>query len=97
MRAFSVLIDRLVYTSSRNAKLKLIVDYLRATPDTDRGWALAALAGALDFPAVKSATIRNLMIERVGPVLYALSRDYVGDSAETVSLLWPDPDAAGEA
>lgn len=91
MRAFSALLDALVYTSSRNAKLKLIVDYLRAMPDPDRGWALAALTGALDFPAVKSATIRNLMTERVDPVLYALSRDYVGDSAETVSLLWPEP------
>ncbi|MCB2047685.1 MAG: cisplatin damage response ATP-dependent DNA ligase [Novosphingobium sp.] len=96
MRAFSALIDALVYTGSRNAKLKLIADYLRATPDPDRGWALAALTGALDFPAVKSATIRNLMTERVDPVLYALSRDYVGDTAETASLLWPEPDGPPE-
>jgi DNA ligase-1 len=92
VRAFSALLDALVYTSSRNGKLKLIVDYLRATPDPDRGWALAALTGALDFPAVKSATIRNLMTARVDPVLYALSRDYVGDTAETASLLWPEPE-----
>ena len=91
MRAFSQLVDSLVYTGSRNAKLKLIADYLQATPDPDRGWALAALTGELDFPAVKSSTIRNLMTERVDPVLYALSRDYVGDTAETASLLWPEP------
>ncbi len=97
MRAFSALIDRLVYTASRNGKLELIVDYLRTTPDPDRGWAVAALTGALDFPAVKSASIRNLMTERVDPVLYALSRDYVGDSAETVSLLWPEPVGPREA
>ena len=97
MQAFSRLIDALVYTGSRNAKLKLISDYLRVTPDPDRGWALAALTGGLDFPAVKSATIRNLMTERVDPVLYALSRDYVGDTAETASLLWPEPAAVPEA
>ncbi len=96
MRAFSALLDALVYTGSRNAKLKLIADYLRAAPDPDRGWALAALTGALDFPAVKSATIRNLLTERVDPVLYALSRDYVGDTAETASLLWPEPDQPPE-
>ncbi|TCM18514.1 DNA ligase-1 [Novosphingobium sp. PhB165] len=94
MRRFAALLDALVYTRSRNAKLKLLADYLRETPDPDRGWALAALTDGLDFPAVKSATIRNLMTERVDPVLWALSRDYVGDTAETASLLWPGPDIA---
>ncbi|MFA9201362.1 MAG: cisplatin damage response ATP-dependent DNA ligase, partial [Cypionkella sp.] len=62
------------------------------TPDPDRGWALAALTDGLDFPAVKSSTIRNLLMERVDPVLWTLSRDFVGDTAETASLLWPAPD-----
>lgn len=93
MEAFAALLDALVYTRSRNAKLKLMADYLRETPDPDRGWALAALTDGLDFPAVKSSTIRALLTERVDPVLWTLSRDYVGDSAETASLLWPEPEA----
>ena len=92
MRAFSALLDSLIYTRSRNAKLKLIGDYLRATPDPDRGWAMAALTGELDLPGVKPAVIRALIESRVDPVLFRMSRDYVGDTAETVSLLWPDPD-----
>lgn len=91
MRAFADLLDRLIYTRSRNAKLKLIADYLRATPDPDRGWALAALTGEVDLPAVKPALIRTLIAERVDPVLFAMSRDFVGDTAETVALLWPEP------
>ena len=91
MEEFAILLDSLVYTRSRNGKLKLIADYLRSTPDPDRGWALAALTDGLDFPAVKSSTIRNLLTERIDPVLFALSRDYVGDTAETASLLWPEP------
>ncbi len=91
MHAFAQLLDSLIYTRSRNAKLKLIGDYLRATPDPDRGWALAALTDELDLPAVKSAAIRALIEERVDPVLFRMSRDYVGDTAETVSLLWPEP------
>src|SRR5690349_4618565 len=92
MEAFAALVDSLVYTRSRNGKLKLIADYLRATPDPDRGWTLAALTDGLDFPAVKGAAVRGLLMERVDPVLYALSRDFVGDTAETASLLWPEPD-----
>lgn len=92
MRAFAALLERLVYTRSRNAKLRLIGDYLRATPDPDRGWALAALTGGLDLPAVKPALIRALVEERIDPVLFHMSRDYVGDTAETVSLLWPRPE-----
>ena len=91
MEAFAALIDALVYTRSRNAKLALIAEYLRATPDPDRGWALAALTDGLDFKAVKSSTIRNILKERVDPVLWTLSRDFVGDTAETASLLWPEP------
>jgi DNA ligase-1 len=92
MRAFSQLLDDLVYTRSRNSKLKLIGDYLKETPDPDRGIALAALTGTLDIPAVKPAQVRQLAEERVDPVLLYMSRDYVGDMAETVSLLWPNPD-----
>jgi DNA ligase-1 len=91
MRAFSQLLDDLVYTRSRNTKLKLIGDYLKETPDPDRGIALAALTGSLSIPAVKGAAIRAIAEERVDPTLLYMSRDYVGDMAETVSLLWPTP------
>jgi DNA ligase-1 len=89
MRAFSQLLDDLVYTRSRNVKLQLIGAYLKDTPDPDRGIALAALTGGLDIPAVKPAVIRGLVEEKIDPVLFRMSRDYVGDTAETVSLLWP--------
>ncbi|MBX3565710.1 MAG: cisplatin damage response ATP-dependent DNA ligase [Sphingomonas sp.] len=91
MRAFADLLDALIYTRSRNAKLRLIGDYLKATPDPDRGWAMAALTGTLDLPAVKPALVRALIEARVDPVLYRMSRDFVGDSAETIALLWPEP------
>ncbi|MDC0887403.1 ATP-dependent DNA ligase, partial [Altererythrobacter sp.] len=88
MEEFAALIDALVYTRSRNEKLRLIAEYLQATPDPDRGWALAALTDGLDFPAVKSSAIRTIMKERIDPVLWTLSRDFVGDTSETASLLW---------
>src|SRR6059058_4352055 len=89
MRAFAELLDRLALTSSRNAKLTLVRDYLRETPDPDRGWALAALTGELSFTAAKPAFIRKAVEERMDPQLFWWSYDYVGDLAETVALVWP--------
>ncbi len=93
MRAFAELLDRLVLTPSRNGKLRLIADYFRATPDPDRGLALAAITGDLDISAVKPAMLRALVAERMDPVLFSYSYDYVGDLAETVSLVWQSPQA----
>ena len=70
MRAFSQLLDDLVYTRSRNGKLRLIGSYLKQTPDPDRGLALAALTGTLDIPAVKPAVVRALAELRIDPVLW---------------------------
>src|SRR6476659_1776665 len=91
MRAFSQLLDDLTYTRSRNTKLQLIGDYLKSTPDPDRGFGLAALTATLSIPAVKGAAVRAIAEERVDPTLLYMSRDYVGDMAETVSLLWRKP------
>ncbi|MBP1842526.1 DNA ligase-1 [Rhizobium petrolearium] len=88
MKPFATLLDRLVLTPSRNGKLTLLADYFRDTPDPDRGYGLAALAGALDLKSVKPAMLRDLVLERMDPVLFQYSYDYVGDLAETISLVW---------
>ncbi len=89
MRAFAELLNRLALTASRNAKLVLVRDYLRATGDPERGWALAALTGDLVFDTAKPGLIRRAVEARVDPVLFGWSYDYVGDLAETVALIWP--------
>src|SRR5262245_38396298 len=91
MNRFAELLDRLVLTPARNGKLRLLVDYFRAVEDPDRGYALAAITGDLAIAAVKPAMLRGLVEERLDPVLFGYSYDYVGDLAETVSLVWPDP------
>lgn len=96
MRGFSDLIDRLVLTPSRNGKITLLRDYFRDTPDPDRGYALAALTDGLDVPAIKPAVLRQLAMERMDEVLFAYSYDYVGDLAETVSLIWPENETVAE-
>lgn len=88
MKAFATLLDRLVLTPSRNGKLTLLTDYFRDTPDPDRGYGLAAIAGTLDLKSVKPALLRELVLERMDEVLFRYSYDYVGDLAETISLVW---------
>jgi len=89
MNRFAELLDRLAYEPARNAKLTLIADYFRSTPDPDRGYALAAMTGALSFKHAKPNLIRTLIAERTDPMLFELSYDYVGDLSETVALMWP--------
>jgi DNA ligase-1 len=91
MIRFAALLDRLVLTPQRNVKLKLLADYFRTAPDPDRGYALGALTGQLDIPAVKPAMLRALAAERIDEVLFRYSYDYVGDLAETIALVWPEP------
>jgi DNA ligase-1 len=103
MNRFAQLLDRLGYEPGRNNKLRLMTEYFRTVPDPERGWALAALTGALTFQHAKPGIIRSLIAQRTDAVLFELSYDYVGDLSETVALMWPaprqriDPDAAAPA
>src|SRR6266481_628651 len=89
MNRFAELLDRLAYEPGRNNKLRLLTNYFRQVEDPDRGYALAALTGALSFKHAKPGLIRDLIASRTDPVLFALSYDYVGDLLETVALMWP--------
>ena len=97
MKGFAELLDRLAYTPSRNDKLRLLADYFATTPDPNRGWALAALTDGLFFRLPIRRILTETIEPRVDPVLFGLSRDYVGDTAETIALIWPGGDAASEA
>jgi DNA ligase-1 len=94
MKAFAGLLDRLSYSPSRNAKLRLMADYFRTTPDPDRGWALAALTDGLPFSFPLRRTLMDMMARRMDPELFRLSRDYVGDTAETIALVWGEAQGA---
>src|SRR5437016_9715932 len=86
---FATLLDALLFTPSRNGKLRLMQEYFATMPDPERGWALAALTGELVFDEAKPSQVRALAAARVDPELLDWSYDFVGDLAETVSLIWP--------
>ena len=89
MKAFAELLERLLFAPGRNTKIALLRAYFASRPDPERGYALAAIAGALDFPGAKSATLKELAAARTDAELFSLSYDFVGDLAETIALIWP--------
>ncbi|MCA3555238.1 cisplatin damage response ATP-dependent DNA ligase [Aestuariivirga sp.] len=97
MKAFSQLLDRLTYTPARNAKLMLMRNYFLATPDPDRGYALAALTDGLPIEVPLRRVLAEIGGSRFDPALFRMSRDDVGDTAETVALIWPVTQAQGDA
>ncbi len=91
MIAFAELLERLTLTPGRLAKTALLRRFFATEPDPDRGWGLAALTGELAFDLAKPGIIRAVAERRFDPVLFGWSYDFVGDLAETVSLMWPSP------
>jgi DNA ligase 1 len=89
MKKFAQLLELLALTPSRNRKIEALSQYFAATPDPDRGYALAILTGALSFKNVNPAVLRDVVEREVDPVLFRLSYDYVGDLGETIALIWP--------
>ena len=88
MIAFAELLELLTLTPGRLAKVALLKRFFATEPDPDRGWGLAALTGELAFDLAKPGIIRAVAAERFDPVLFDWSYDFVGDLAETVSLMW---------
>lgn len=96
MKALATLLDRLTYTPARTGKLRLLGRYFRETPDPDRGFALAALTDGLPFSFPLRRIVSELAGSRFDAELFRLSRADVGDTAETLALIWPDAAAAEE-
>ena len=97
MKAFATLLDRLTYTPSRNGKLLLMRNYFLSTPDPDRGYALAALTDGLPLSFPLRRVLAEIGESRFDPELFRLSREDVGDTAETVALIWPVNEAQEDA
>jgi DNA ligase-1 len=97
MKAFATLLDRLTCTPARNGKLLLMRNYFAATPDPDRGYALAALSDGVPISFPLRRVLAELGESRFDPELFRLSREDVGDTAQTVALIWPNSAGPGAA
>jgi hypothetical protein len=84
VQAFARLLDALSFQPARNGKLRADRDLLAQTPDPDRGWALAALTGGLDFPRGQASPCCAASAER-------RSAPSCSPFHTTMSATWPKP------
>ncbi|MGO4761965.1 ATP-dependent DNA ligase [Cupriavidus sp. 2KB_3] len=91
MKAFADLYAALDGTTSSNAKLAALVDYLRAAPPEDAAWAVYFLSGGKPRQLVPVAMLRELAQQAAALPEWLFEESYqaVGDLAETIALLLP--------
>ena len=89
LSAFATLLERLAFTPQRLGKERLLATAFAQMPDPDRGLMLAALTGDLKLRQVTPSLLRGLTETRADAQLFKYSYDFVGDLAETISLIWP--------
>ncbi|WP_042879559.1 ATP-dependent DNA ligase [Cupriavidus necator] len=99
MKAFADLYAALDGTTSTKARLAELVDYLRVAPPEDAAWAVYFLAGGKPRQIVPVSLLRELARQAADLPDWLFEESYqaVGDLAETIALLLPDPMDADHA
>ena len=91
MKAFQALFDQLDSITSTRAKVSILADYFRRVPSEDSAWALSLLVGKRRRRLITGRRLRDILRDQGGMPEWLINDCYaqVGDSAETISLLWP--------
>jgi DNA ligase-1 len=99
MKAFTELYWRLDATSSITEKVAALRDYFAAAPPDDAAAALAVLSGSRQLRSVSTAQLREWAAEATGFPAWLVEECYahVGDLAETLALVLPEPAAEAAA
>jgi DNA ligase 1 len=98
MKAFAALFRRLDESNKTTRKVAALVDYFRVAPPADAAWALYFLTGNRPLRLLKSRDLAQWCCEEAGISAWMFEECYevVGDLAETMALLLPDPVAASD-
>ena len=91
MQAFQALFQQLDQVTGTRAKVGLLVEHFRSVPAADAAWALVLLLGKRRRRLITGRRLRTILEQRGGipEWLVAECHGQVGDSAETITLLWP--------
>ena len=98
MKAFATLYASLDASTSSARKLEALERYLRAAPPDDAAWAVYVLAGGKARQIVSTRVLRTTAAAVAGipDWLFETCYEAVGDLAETIARLLPDPAACSE-
>lgn len=93
MKAFATMITALGTSTKTNEKLELLSDYFNTAPGPDKVWTIALFSGRRPKRLISSSYIRLWAYEVTGLPEWLFEECYhtVGDLAEAVALMLPDP------
>ena len=99
MRRFTRLFERLDGTTRTAEKVAALEAYFRDAPGSDAAWALHFLIGRRLKRAVGTRLLREWVAGETGYPAWLVEESYdaVGDLAETLALLLPEPEARRDA
>ncbi len=95
MKSFSLLIQELDQTTKTNARLKALTNYFERAESGDILWAIALFTGRRPKRPVVVSKLRKWAAEAGGVEHWLFEDSYhvVGDLAETIALILPEPEA----
>ncbi|MBT32664.1 MAG: ATP-dependent DNA ligase [Thalassobius sp.] len=93
MRRFATLFSELDQTNKTNKKISLLKEYFLNAPDKDKLWVLAFFTHKRPKRQLKTSLLRSWVTEiaHIPDWLFSESYNIVGDLAETISLVLPEP------
>lgn len=94
MKKFAQLFRALDQTTKTNVKIKALVDYFHYAEDSDKVWAIALFSHRRPKRTVNTTLLREWSAEAGGLPLWLFEESYhiVGDLAETIALITPNPE-----
>ena len=93
MKAFTDLFKRIDQTTKTTVKVDALAEYFPTAPEDDKLWTIALFSGRRPKRTVTSTRLREWAAEEADLPLWLFEDSYtiVGDLAETISLILPDP------
>ncbi len=94
MKDFAELFSQLDQTTKTNVKVDALVGYFAQATEVDRMWAMALLAERRPKRTINTTLLRTWAAEMAEVPLWLFEESYhvVGDLAETIALVLPQPD-----
>ncbi|MEF8834513.1 MAG: ATP-dependent DNA ligase, partial [Halofilum sp. (in: g-proteobacteria)] len=97
MKRFAALFEALDTSTATNDKIAAMAQYFAEAPTADAAWAVYLLSGRRPKRLLATRFLREWTAEQTGYPLWLVEATYaqVGDLAETVALLLPEPGEPG--
>ncbi len=94
MKEFAALFTAIDQTTKTSLKTRALAHYFTHAPDSDKLWTIALFSGRRPKRAVTTTQLREWAAESARVPLWLLEESYpvVGDLAETIALVLPEPE-----